>query len=266
MDKWNRLIALFKEMGRIAVAFSAGVDSTLLLKAAHEALGDHVLAVTGKSISFPERENREAKLFCESIGIRQVTVEVDQMAIPNFADNTPDRCYYCKKELFTAFVKAAEENGFSHIVEGSNIDDLSDYRPGMRAVKELGVRSPLQEVKLTKQEIRSLSEKLGLPTWSKPSFACLATRFPYGVPITAEKLEAVEKAEQLLIDLGFHQVRVRVHGDIARIEVEREQLPRMVEPEISERVVAELRTLGFLYVAVELDGYQTGSMNKPLAL
>lgn len=264
-DKWNRLLGLFKELEHVAVAFSAGVDSTLLLKAAHTALGDRVLAITGESISFPERESREAKMFCESLGIRQVTVTIDQMAIPGFADNTPDRCYVCKKELFTAFVRAAAENGFSQLVEGSNLDDLSDYRPGMRAIRELGVRSPLQEVGLTKQEIRKLSDTLGLPTWSKPSFACLATRFPYGVPITADKLNAVDRAEQLLLDLGFKQVRVRVHGDIARIEIEPDQIPRMIEPDISQQVVAALHALGFLYVALELDGYRTGSMNKPLA-
>lgn len=263
-EKWDRLIELFSRMGRAAVAFSAGVDSTLLLKAAHEALGVDVIAITGRSISFPERENREAESFCRSMGIKHITVDIDQMAVPGFAENTPERCYYCKKELFTAFINAAGENGFSQIAEGSNIDDLSDYRPGMRAVRELGVRSPLQEVGLTKREIRELSEMLGLPTWSKPPFACLATRFPYGVRITAEKLDAVGKAEQLLLDLGFRLVRVRAHGDIARIEIDREQILRIVEPEISNMIIKELRDLGFLYVALELGGYQTGSMNRPL--
>ena len=263
--KWNALIGLLGEYERVAVAFSAGVDSTLLLKAAHEALGDNVLAVTGKSLAFPERENEEAHSFCESLGIRQITVEFDQTAVAGFCENPPERCYLCKRELFSAFLQVAHENGYAELIEGSNTDDLNDYRPGMRAVRELSVRSPLQEVGLSKLEIRELSAELNLPTWNKPSFACLATRFPYGERITKEGLRAVGEAEEYLIALGFRQVRVRAHGRLARIEVERAQIPMITEPETSDKVVERLRSLGFLYVSLDLSGYETGSMNKPLS-
>ncbi len=258
------LISSLRQLGQAAVAFSAGVDSTFLLSIAREALGGKVLAITGRSVSFPEREQTEAADYCRSLGIEQVIVTVDQMAIEGFKNNPPDRCYLCKKALFSAFLAAAREKGYEYVAEGSNIDDLGDYRPGLRAIKELGIKSPLRDAGLTKQEIRMLSREMGLPTWKKPSFACLATRIPYGDEITSEKLGMIEKAEQKLFDLGFQQVRVRVHGKIARIEIEHSEFNRFLDPVICDAVNRYCQTIGFQYVTLDLGGYQMGSMNKPL--
>ena len=263
-EKHGKLISYLRGLERAAVAFSAGVDSTFLLGMAKEVLGENVIAVTGKSVSFPEREQTEAADFCRKLGVEQMIVTVDQMSIPGFADNPPDRCYLCKKELFSAFLAAAREKGFEHVLEGSNVDDLSDYRPGLRAIKELGVKSPLKEAGLTKAEIRILSREMGLPTWSKPSFACLATRIPYHEEITPKKLGMIEKGEQKLFSLGFDQVRVRLHGTIARIEIERDQFGKLLEPDVSEELNAYFHSLGFQYVTLDLGGYQMGSMNKSL--
>jgi uncharacterized protein len=265
-QKRDELIRSLQQLESVAVAFSAGVDSTFLLAAAREALGDHVIAVTGKSVSFPEREQTEAADFCKSLGIEQIKVSVDQMAIPGFKNNPPDRCYICKKELFSAFIRAAAEKGYSYVAEGSNMDDLGDYRPGMRAIKELGVKSPLQAAGLTKAEIRLLSQEMHLPTWNKPSFACLATRIPYGDEITKEKLRMIENGEQFLFDLGFRQVRVRVHDSIARIEIEQSELKAFLDIHIFENVNQYFQALGFQYVTLDLGGYQMGSMNKSLLL
>ena len=254
-----------KQLGKCAVAFSAGVDSTFLLAAAKETLDKNVIAITGRSVSFPEREQAEAADFCRDLGVEQVIVTADQMAIPGFNNNPPDRCYLCKKDLFSAFLKAAEDKGFAFVAEGSNIDDLGDYRPGMRAIKELGIKSPLKEAGLTKEEIRILSREMGLPTWDKPSFACLATRIPYGEKITPKKLRMIEKGEQLLFDLGFRQVRVRIHGDIARIEIERTQFEKFFENKTVDTVNRNFQELGFRYVTLDLGGYQMGSMNKSLS-
>ena len=222
-DKYSNLCAALSREKKLAVAFSAGVDSTLLLKAAVNTLGnENVLAVTALSASFPEREADEADVFTRGIGVSRVTVEVDQLSIPGFRENPANRCYLCKNVLFTQMMEAAREKGFTVMAEGSNVDDLSDYRPGLKAIEELGVMSPLREAGLTKAEIRELSSELGLPTWNKPSFACLATRFVYGETISDEKLRRVELGERLLQDLGFKQFRVRIHGEegrLARIEV-----------------------------------------------
>lgn len=263
-EKREKLVSYLRDLGGAAVAFSAGVDSTLLLSMAKEVLGSSVIAITGKSVSFPEREQTEASDFCRELGVEQVIVTVDQMSIPGFSQNPPDRCYLCKKALFSAFLAAAREKMYEHVLEGSNMDDLGDYRPGMRAIKELGVKSPLKEAELTKAEIRMLSQEMGLPTWSKPSFACLATRIPYNDEITPDKLRMIEKGEQKLFSLGFNQVRVRLHGTIARIEVEREQFSGMLEPGISEEINGYFRSLGFQYVTLDLGGYQMGSMNRSL--
>ncbi len=264
--KYGDLCASLKGKGAVAVAFSAGVDSTLLLKAAADALGcENVLAVTALSHSFPERENSEAGQFCRDLGVRRITVEVDQLSIPGFRENPPDRCYFCKKVLFSKMTDAARENGFEMLAEGSNIDDLSDYRPGLRAIAELGVISPLREAELTKKEIREISQRLDLPTWNKPSFACLATRFVYGETITNEKLRRVEQSERLLQDLGFKQFRVRIHGEeglLARIEVMPGELSAIMQRR--EEIAAQIKGMGFAYVTVDLEGYRTGSMNEVL--
>ena len=260
--KLTRLRTLLRETGGIAVAFSSGVDSTFLLKVAHEELGEKAIAVTARSHSFPKREQDEAAAFCAREGIRQVVVESEELAIPGFRQNPTNRCYLCKKELFTKILEIAQAEGLSAVAEGSNMDDLGDYRPGLQAVRELGIRSPLREVGLTKDEIRALSRRMGLPTWNKPSFACLASRFPYGEEITVERLQRVERAEQFLMDLGFGQVRVRSHGDLARIELCAADISKAVEQR--EKIHAALKEFGFAYVALDLQGYRTGSMNEVL--
>ena len=264
--KYGDLCNFLKSEGKLAVAFSAGVDSTLLLRAAIDALGSGgVLAVTAVSHSFPERENREAEQFCRDNGVRRIIAEVDQLSIPGFRENPPDRCYICKKELFGRMIEAARENGFDKVVEGSNLDDLSDYRPGLKAIAELGVLSPLREAELTKAEIREISERLGLPTWNKPSMACLATRCVYGETISDEKLLRVEKSEELLRELGFKQYRVRIHGNdglLARIEVIPSEFGKLLENRAE--IIGKLQEYGFEYVSMDLTGYRTGSMNEVL--
>ena len=265
-DKYSNLCAALSREKKLAVAFSAGVDSTLLLKAAVDTLGtENVLAVTALSASFPEREADEADVFTRGIGVSRITVEVDQLSIPGFRENPANRCYLCKKVLFTQMMEAAREKGFTVMAEGSNVDDLSDYRPGLKAIEELGVMSPLREAGLTKAEIRELSSELGLPTWNKPSFACLATRFVYGETISDEKLRRVELGERLLQDLGFKQFRVRIHGEegrLARIEVLPGDLGKLLKKR--QEITSEFRKAGFDYTAMDLEGYRTGSMNEVL--
>ena len=262
--KYSKLKEYIKGLGSVAVAFSSGVDSALLLKAAHDTLGDRAIAVTAHSPSFPEREAREADDFCRAEGIKHVIVDFDPLSVSGFADNPPNRCYICKRALFVKMIDAAKESGIFLMAEGSNTDDDADYRPGAAAVAELGVLSPLKEAGLSKGEIRALSKELGLPTWDKPSFACLATRFVYGERITDDKLRMVDLAEQRLIDLGFRQVRVRVHGNIARIEIEPGDFEKMLNPGVASSVNGYLTELGFHFVALDLGGYRTGNMNKEL--
>lgn len=252
------------KLGSIAVAFSSGVDSTFLLKTAHRVLGDKVIAVTAQSDSFPKRELEEARAFCQKEGIHQIIFESKELELEGFCQNPPNRCYLCKRAFLEKVKEIAGENGRNYVVEGSNVDDEGDYRPGMQAVAELKIKSPLREARLTKGEIRLLSRKLGLDTWEKPSFACLSSRFPYGETITKEKLAMVEQGEQLLLELGFSQFRVRIHARMARIEVLPEDFSKLIQAEIRNQIIEEFRKYGFTYVAMDLVGYRTGSMNEVL--
>ena len=262
--KKEKLEEVLRSYGSAAVAFSSGVDSTFLLKVARDVLGDAVMAVTVRSAFCPAREADEAAAFCAREGIRHRILEADVLGVPGVAANPPDRCYLCKRALFTLISRAAGEAGMAVTAEGSNMDDLGDYRPGLRAVEELGIRSPLREAGLYKEEIRQLSREMGLPTWDKPAFACLASRFVYGQRLSEEGLAMVDAAEQYLMALGLRQVRVRVHGPLARIEAESAAFETLLSH--AGEINDHLRSLGFLYVTVDLGGYRMGSMNNTLEL
>ena len=263
-QKMMKLSEYLAGLGSVAVAFSGGVDSTFLLQAAKDVLGDGVIALTAVSDFFPDRERREADAFCRERGIRQIICREEILKVPGVAANPANRCYLCKRALFEMFLAQAKRQGFSHVAEGSNLDDLGDYRPGLQAIAELGILSPLRECGFSKEDIRALSKEMGLPTASKPSYACLASRFAYGEEITSEKLAMVDQAEQLLLDLGFTQMRVRIHGTLARIEVLPEDFPRLAEPALRREIAEKLKTYGFSYVTADLAGYRTGSMNEIL--
>ena len=264
-EKYRSLCDNLRAFGKLAAAFSGGVDSTLLLRAAADALGaENVLAVNAVAVNFPAWESDEAAGYCRALGVRRVTVQFHPLEVPGFRDNPPERCYLCKRALFAALIRAAGEQGFQTLAEGSNLDDLSDFRPGLTAIAELGVRSPLRDAGLSKQDVRALSHALGLPTWRKPSNACLATRFPYGEQITEEKLRTVDRAEEFLRARGFSQVRVRVHGSVARIEVPPQEIEKFLDGGMRLRVAEACRRFGFTHVSLDLTGYQTGSMNADL--
>ena len=263
-NKLDRLKDYIRDLGSLAVGFSGGVDSTFLLFVAHEVLGDKVLAVTEADASVPERELKEAKAFCDEYGIRQIICRANPLKDEGYRLNTPDRCYFCKHGIFTEVKKIADENNIAYMAEGSNLDDIGDYRPGLRAAAELSVKSPLREAGLTKTDIRMISKALGLPTWSKPSYACLASRFVYGEEITEEKLGMIDLAEQFLIENGFLEERVRMHGNLARIEVPAKDIERLADEEIRERVYKRFKEIGFMYVTLDMLGYRLGSMNETL--
>ena len=263
-EKYQKLREILAGCGSLAVAFSGGVDSSFLLKCAHDVLGDRVLAVTADSMFIPRAEIQSARDFCQRCGIRQKLISIDVLGTAGVKENPPDRCYHCKRGIFERMLDAAAEEGISVVAEGSNVDDEGDYRPGMRAIQELSVRSPLKEAGLNKAEIRELSRRLGLNTWDKPSMACLASRVPYGEELSCEKLQRVEQAEELLHSLGIIQCRVRCHGTLARVEVLPDDFNRIMEESTRDMIVDTFKQYGFSYVSLDLKGFRSGSMNETL--
>ena len=264
IQKLEQLKKIFKDMDSVVIGFSGGVDSTFLIRVAKDVLGEKVIAVTASSSTFPEREMKEAIDFAKKLGVSHMIIKSEELDIEGFSKNPKDRCYYCKKELFSKIFKIAKDNNYNFVADGANVDDTGDYRPGMTAARELGVRSPLLEAGMTKNDIRVLSKEMNLPTWDKPSFACLSSRVPYGQEITVEKLQMIDLSEQFLLEIGFKQVRVRHHGDIARIEVSPEERGKFFNLDVMDKVSQKLNEIGFKYITLDLKGYRTGSMNEVL--
>jgi uncharacterized protein len=264
-QKKEMLIKGLKELDSLLIAYSGGVDSTFLLAVAHSVLGDHVTAVTAASPTYPAKEQKEAAEFVKRNGIKHIIFHTDEVSLPEFSSNTPDRCYYCKKLLSQDLRKIAEEMGIGHIALAVNTDDLKDYRPGIKAAGEMGLINPLVDAQLTKEDIRILSKEMGLSTWDKPAMACLASRIPYGEKVTAEKLKMIEQAEDFLIEKGFRQCRVRHHGSVARIEVKNSEITKITENELRTEIIEKFKQIGFLHISLDLEGYTTGSLNRILS-
>jgi uncharacterized protein len=265
-SKKERLVRQLRDIDSLIIAFSGGVDSSLLLAVAHETLGGGVVAATATSEIYPAKEKDEALRFSRDRGIEHLVFRSYETSLPAFVHNGPDRCYHCKMSLFQKLIEIAAERGIKHVAHGANMDDLEDYRPGLRAAAEMGIMAPLLDAGLKKQEIRPLSRQIGLDIWDKPAMACLATRIPYGNPITVEKLRMIEEAEAFLLERGFRQCRVRHHGSVARIEVESQELKMMTRHDLTKAIVHKFRDIGFCHISVDLEGYVSGSMNRALEI
>ncbi len=262
LEKLEDLKQILKKMENVAIAFSGGVDSTFLVKVAKEVLRDKVLAITATSSIHPEFEKKDAKIFAEQNNIRHIFLKSEELKNENFRANPPNRCYLCKKELFSAIKNITNKENIKYILDATNSDDLSEYRPGIKALEELGIISPLKDVKLTKEEIRALSKEMNLKSWNKPAFACLVSRIPYGIEITEKRLKMIERAEEYIMNLGISQIRVRYHDNIARIEINKNDIPLLLKH--SDEINAKLKKLGFTYITLDLEGYRTGSLNEVL--